>query len=99
MCCTSVVEAADWSCGRKVVGACHSGNYRTPVVRDAIKLKKEFYRDFLARRTDMYQQAKQNVVSVVAEARTWAWEEFAKRINGKGYTFCSRSWAFYPGTW
>ncbi|XP_048877391.1 peptidyl-prolyl cis-trans isomerase FKBP7 isoform X2 [Brienomyrus brachyistius] len=41
----SIVEAADRSCGRKVVGACRGGNPRTrwwtPVVRDAVKLKKE----------------------------------------------------------
>ena len=40
----SIVEAADRSCGRKVVGACRGGNPRTrwwtPAVRDAVKLKK-----------------------------------------------------------
>ena len=47
----SIVKAADWSCGHKVVGACRGGNSRTcwwtPAVRDAVKLK-EFYRTFLA---------------------------------------------------
>ena len=40
----SIVKAADRSCGRKVVSACHGGNSRTrwwtPAVRDAVKLKK-----------------------------------------------------------
>uniref|UniRef100_A0A3B5Q1D6 Endonuclease/exonuclease/phosphatase domain-containing protein n=1 Tax=Xiphophorus maculatus TaxID=8083 RepID=A0A3B5Q1D6_XIPMA len=48
----SIVEAADRSCGRKVVGACRGCNPRTrwwtPSVRDAVRLKKESYRAFLA---------------------------------------------------
>ena len=43
-----IVEAAVRSCGRKVVGACRSGDLRTrwwtPVVREAVKLKKEVLR-------------------------------------------------------
>ena len=65
MFCASIVEAADRSCGRKVVGACRGGNPRTrwwtPVVREAVKLKKESYRAFLASGTleaaDGYRQA------------------------------------------
>ncbi|KAL7854802.1 hypothetical protein SRHO_G00169920 [Serrasalmus rhombeus] len=52
---SSIVEAADCSCGRKVVGACQGGNPRTrwwtPQVRDAIQLKKESYRAWLACKT------------------------------------------------
>jgi len=48
----SIVEAADRSCGHKVVSACHGGNpqtrWWTPVVREAVKLKKVSYRAFLA---------------------------------------------------
>ena len=48
----SIVKAADWSCGRKVVGACRGGNsltrWWTPVVTDAVKLKNASYRTFLA---------------------------------------------------
>jgi len=42
----SIVEAAYRNCGRKVVGVCRGGNPRT--VREAVKLKKESYRAFLA---------------------------------------------------
>uniref|UniRef100_A0A7N8XDS0 Endonuclease/exonuclease/phosphatase domain-containing protein n=1 Tax=Mastacembelus armatus TaxID=205130 RepID=A0A7N8XDS0_9TELE len=49
---TSIVDAAARSCGRKVSGACRGGNPRTrwwtPEVRDAVKLKKESYRAWLA---------------------------------------------------
>ncbi|TWW81631.1 hypothetical protein D4764_01G0014460 [Takifugu flavidus] len=48
----SIVEVADRCCGRKVVGACRGGNARTrwwtPVVRDAVRLKKESYWALLA---------------------------------------------------
>ncbi|GAA6111503.1 cytosolic phospholipase A2 zeta-like isoform X1, partial [Tachysurus ichikawai] len=44
---TSNVDAAAWSCGRKVSGACRGGNpqtrWWTPELRDAVKLKKESY--------------------------------------------------------
>ncbi|KAK0154400.1 putative uncharacterized transposon-derived protein F52C9.6 [Merluccius polli] len=64
----SIVKAADQSCGRKVVGACRGGNSRTrwwtPAVRDAVKLKKESYRTFLACGTPeaagRYRQAKRS---------------------------------------
>nr|XP_049577503.1 glycine receptor subunit alpha-3 isoform X6 [Syngnathus scovelli] len=73
----SIVEAADRSCGRKVVGACRGGNPRTcwwtPAVRDAVKLKKESYRAVLACGTpeaaDRYRMAKRNAASAVAEAK------------------------------
>ena len=63
---TSIVDAAVRSCGRRVSGACRGGNPRTrwwtPEVRDAVKLKKESYRAWLARGTpeaaDRYRQAK-----------------------------------------
>ncbi|XP_041673427.1 RLA class II histocompatibility antigen, DP alpha-1 chain-like [Cheilinus undulatus] len=85
----SIVEAADRSCDRKVVGACHGGNPRTrwwtPAVRDVIKLKKESYRAFLACGTpeaaDRYWQAKQFVASEVAKAITRTWEELGKAME------------------
>jgi len=50
----SIVEAADGSCGRKVIGACRCGNPRTrwwtPGVREAVKLKEAF-RAWLAQRS------------------------------------------------
>jgi len=75
MFCASIFEWADRSCGHKVVGACRGGNPRTcswtPAVREAVKLKKESYRAFLASGTleaaDGYQQAKQSGASAVAE--------------------------------
>nr|XP_049618389.1 uncharacterized protein LOC125993656 isoform X1 [Syngnathus scovelli] len=85
----SIVEAADRSCGRKVVGACRGGNPRTrwwtPAVRDAVKLKKESYRAVLACGTpeaaDRYRMAKRNAASAVAEAKTRAWEEFGEAME------------------
>ncbi len=48
---TSIVDTAARSCGRKVSGACRGGNPRTrwgtSEVRDAVKLKKEFYQAWL----------------------------------------------------
>ncbi|KAK3506480.1 hypothetical protein QTP70_001621, partial [Hemibagrus guttatus] len=62
---SSIVDAAIWSCGRKVSGAGRSGNPRTQwwtlEVRDGVKLK-ESYRAWLARGTpeaaEAYRQAK-----------------------------------------
>ncbi|KAK3512120.1 hypothetical protein QTP70_031238 [Hemibagrus guttatus] len=52
---TSIVDAAIRSCGRKVSGAGRGGNPQTQwwtlEVRDAVKLKKESYRAWLARGT------------------------------------------------
>ena len=47
----SIAEAAAVSCGLRVLGASRSGNPRTPVIREAIRLKKEAFRDMLSRRT------------------------------------------------
>ncbi|KAK0146656.1 putative uncharacterized transposon-derived protein F52C9.6 [Merluccius polli] len=82
----SIVKAADQSCGRKVVGACRGGNPRTrwwtPAVRDAVKLKKESYRTFLACGTPeaagRYRQAKRSAAVAVTEAKTRTWEEFGE---------------------
>ena len=83
---TSIVDAAVRSCGRRVSGACRGGNPRTrwwtPEVRDAVKLKKESYRAWLARGTpeaaDGYRQAKRAAARVVAEAKTRVWEKFGE---------------------
>ena len=49
-------------------------------MREAVKLKMESYRAFLASRTleaaDGYHQAKRIAASAFAEAKTRAWEEF-----------------------
>ncbi|KAK3506408.1 hypothetical protein QTP70_009328 [Hemibagrus guttatus] len=63
---TSIVDAAIRSCGRKVSGAGRGSNPRTQwwtlEVRDAVKLKKESYRAWLAWGTpeaaEAYRQAK-----------------------------------------
>ncbi|KAK0151552.1 hypothetical protein N1851_007152 [Merluccius polli] len=85
----SIVKAADQSCGRKVVGACRGGNSRTrwwtPAVRDAVKLKKESYRTFLACGTPeaagRYRQAKRSAAVAVTEAKTRTWEEFGEAME------------------
>ncbi|XP_072564341.1 uncharacterized protein [Paramormyrops kingsleyae] len=97
----SIVEAADRSCGRKVVGACRGGNPRTrwwtPVVRDAVKLKKESYRAFLACGTpeaaDRYRQVKRDAASAVAEAKTRVWEEFGEAMENDFRMASRRFWS------
>ncbi len=60
-------------------------NWWTPEVRDAVKLKKESYRAWLACGTpeaaDGYRQAKRSAARVVVEAKTRAWEEFGEAIG------------------
>ncbi|KAK0145690.1 hypothetical protein N1851_015412 [Merluccius polli] len=93
-------EGADQSCGRKVVGACRGGNSRTrwwtPAVRDAVKLKKESYRTFLACGTleaaGRYRQAKRSAAAVVAEAKTRTWEEFGEAMENDCRTASKRFW-------
>ena len=71
----SIVMAADQSCGCKVVGAWRGGNSRTrwwtPAVRDAVKLRKESYRTFLACGTPeaagRYRQAKRSAAVAVRQ--------------------------------
>ena len=94
---TSIVAAAARSCGRKVSGACRGGNPRTrwwtPEVRDAVKLKKESYRAWMACGTpeaaDRYRQAKRTAARVVVEAKTRAWEEFGEAME-KDYRLASK---------
>ncbi|TWW80203.1 R2 Retrovirus-related Pol polyprotein from type I retrotransposable element [Takifugu flavidus] len=96
----SIVEAADWCCGRKVVGACRGGNTRTrwwtPVVKDAVKLKKESYWALLACGTpeaaDRYRRAKRSAATAVAEAKTRAWEEFGEAMENDFRTASKRFW-------
>nr|XP_049591160.1 uncharacterized protein LOC125978127 [Syngnathus scovelli] len=102
----SIVEAADRSCGRKVVGACRGGNPRTrwwtPAVRDAVKLKKESYRAVLACGTpeaaDRYRMAKRNAASAVAEAKTWAWEEFGEAMENDFRTASRKFLVHHPAS-
>jgi len=97
----SIVEAADQSCSRKVVGTCCGGNrptrWRTPAVREAVKKKKESYLAILASGTleaaDGYRQAKRNAASAVAKAKTRAWEEFAEAMEKDFWTASKRFWS------
>ncbi|TKS65493.1 LINE-1 reverse transcriptase -like protein [Collichthys lucidus] len=97
---SSIVEAADRSCGRKVVGACRGGGPRTrwwtPAVRDAVKLKKEAYRTFLACGTpeaaDGYRRAKRSAALVVARGKNRAWEEFGEAMENDFRTASRRFW-------
>ena len=86
---TSVVVAANQCCGCKVVGACSCGNTRTHwwklVVRDAVKLKKDFYWGFLPvglqrQQTGTGKPSGMPVVAV-AEAKTQKWEEFGEAME------------------
>ncbi|KAK3522957.1 hypothetical protein QTP86_010312 [Hemibagrus guttatus] len=97
---TSIVDAAIRSCVRKVSGAGCGGNPRTQwwtlEVRDAVKLKKESYRAWLARRTpeaaEAYRQAKRTTAVVVSEAKTRVWEEFGEAMEKDYRTASGKFW-------
>ncbi|KAK3561638.1 hypothetical protein QTP86_011885 [Hemibagrus guttatus] len=97
---TSIVDAAIQSCGRKVSGAGRGGNPRTQwwtlEVRDAVKLKKESYRAWLARGTpeaaEAYRQAKRTTAVVVSEAKTRVWEEFGEAMEKDYRTALGKFW-------
>ena len=80
----SIAEAAAVSYGFRVLGASRGGSPRipwwTPVVREAVRLKKEAFRDVLSRRTPeavaKYRQARRAAATAVAEAKQQVWEEF-----------------------
>lgn len=82
----SIVDAAAWSCSRKVSSACRK-------VRDAVRLKKETYQAWLAHGTpeaaDGYWQAKRTVPRVDVEAKSWVWEEFSEAME-KDYRSASK---------
>ncbi|KAK3569488.1 hypothetical protein QTP86_031417, partial [Hemibagrus guttatus] len=97
---SSIVDAAIRSCGRKVTGAGRGGNPRTQwwtlEVRDAVKLKKESYRAWLARGTleaaEAYRQAKRTTAAVVSEAKTRVWEEFGEAMEKDYRTASGKFW-------
>ncbi|KAK3538885.1 hypothetical protein QTP86_018754 [Hemibagrus guttatus] len=97
---SSIVDAAIRSWGRKVSGASCGGNPRTQwwtlEVRDAVKLKKESYRAWLARGTpeaaEAYRQAKRTTAVVVSEAKTWVWEEFGEAMEKDYQTASGKFW-------
>ncbi|KAK3567248.1 hypothetical protein QTP86_015079 [Hemibagrus guttatus] len=80
------------------------GNSRTRwwtlEVRDAVKLKKESYRAWLARGTpeaaEAYWQAKRTAAQVVSEAKTRVWEEFGEAME-KDYRMASGK--FWETVW
>ncbi|TWW81643.1 hypothetical protein D4764_01G0014580 [Takifugu flavidus] len=92
----SIVEAADRCCGRKVVGACRGGNARTrwwtPVVRDAVRLKKALLACGTPEAADRYRQAKRSAATAVAEAKTRAWEQFGEAMENDFRTASKRFW-------
>ncbi|KAK3572660.1 hypothetical protein QTP86_001628 [Hemibagrus guttatus] len=97
---STIVDAAIRSCGRKVSGASCGGNPQTQwwtlEVRDAIKLKKEFYRAWLAQGTleaaEAYRQAKQAAAPVILEAKTQVWEEFGEAMENDYWTASGKLW-------
>ncbi|TWW60792.1 hypothetical protein D4764_05G0008820 [Takifugu flavidus] len=73
----------------------------TPVVRDAVRLKKESYRALLACGTpeaaDRYRQAKWSAATAVAEPKTQAWEEFGEAMENDFRTASDHHQAFEEG--
>ncbi|KAK9542006.1 hypothetical protein VZT92_002010 [Zoarces viviparus] len=96
----SIVDAAARSCGRKVIGACRGGNPRTrwwtPEVREAVKLKKENFKAWLAQGSpeaaERYRQARRAAAAVVADAKTRAWEEFGEAMEKDFQLATRRFW-------
>jgi len=96
----SIVEAADGSCGRKVIDACPGCNPRnrwwTPGVREAVKLKKEAFRAWLVQGSpeaaDRYRQARRAAATVVEDAKTRAWEEFGEAMEKDFRSASRRFW-------
>jgi len=94
----SIIEAAARSCGQKAVGACR-GNPRTrwwtPVVKEAVRLKKEVFRAWLAQGSpetaDGYREAKR-----IVEAKTRMWELFGEAME-KDFRLASRK--FWQTVW
>ncbi|KAK3515413.1 hypothetical protein QTP70_018873 [Hemibagrus guttatus] len=86
------------SCGRKVSGAGHNPRTQwwTLEVRDAVKLKKESYRAWLARGTpeaaEAYRQAKRTTAVVVSEAKTRVWEEFGEAMEKDYWAASGKFW-------
>ncbi|KAK3538555.1 hypothetical protein QTP86_006718 [Hemibagrus guttatus] len=97
---SSIVDTAIRSCGRKDSGAGRGGNpptlWWTLEVRDAVKLKKESYRAWLARGTleaaEAYRQAKRTAAGVVSEAKTRVWEEFGEAMEKDYRTASGKFW-------
>ncbi|XP_023284603.1 receptor-type tyrosine-protein phosphatase F-like [Seriola lalandi dorsalis] len=97
---SAIVEAAVASCGRKVAGASRGGNPRTcwwtPGVGEAVRLKKEAYRAWLAcgslESADWYRRAKRSAATAVAEAKTQAWEEFGETMEEDYCSAPKRFW-------
>ncbi|KAK3571245.1 hypothetical protein QTP86_005959 [Hemibagrus guttatus] len=65
-------------------------------VRDAVKLKKESYRAWLARETpqagEAYRQAKRTAARLVSEAKTRVWEEFGEAMEKDYRTASGKFW-------
>ncbi len=87
--CSKPPLAAARSCDQKAVSGCRGGDLRTrwwiPVVKEAIKLKKEIFRAWLAQgtpeSTDRYQEARRAVALVVTKTKTRMWGEFGKAME------------------
>ncbi|KAK3572533.1 hypothetical protein QTP86_034321, partial [Hemibagrus guttatus] len=97
---SSIVDAAIRICGHKVSGAGRGGNPRTQwwtlEVRDAVKLKKESFRAWLAwgtpKAAEAYGQAKRTTAVVVSEAKTRVWEEFGEAMEKDYRTASGKFW-------
>ena len=95
----SIAEAAVRNCGQKAVGACHGGNPRTrwwtPAVKEAVRLKKEAFRAWLAQGSpetaDRYRQARRAVASAVTKAKTRVWERSLGRPWRRTFGWPQRS--------
>ncbi|KAK0156273.1 Craniofacial development protein 2 [Merluccius polli] len=85
----SIAEAAVVSCGLRVLGSSRGGNPRTPwwtpVVREAVRLKKEAFRGMLSQRTPDavagYRWARRAAAAAVSEAKQRVWEKFGEDME------------------
>ena len=81
----SIAVAAAVSCGLRVLGSSRGGNPRTPgwtpVVREAVRLKKEAFRDMLSIAVAGYRQARRAAAAAVSEAKQRVWEKFGEAME------------------
>jgi len=84
------------SCGQKLVGAYQSSNLWTPAVQEAVRLKKEAVRAWLAREApdaaDMYRRVRWAVAPEVAVAKSVAWKEFGEATESDFRPASKRFW-------
>ena len=73
------------------------------MVREAVRLKKEAFRDMLYRRFPVavarYRQARRAAASAVREAKQWVWEKFREAMEKDFRSAPRHFWKTIQGYW